>query len=160
MSTSTTDYAMLQTIAMGICETVEEKGKAYGDSWKARGGAGAFMVMARKWDRIENICKANGYNIFNALNANEGGIQDDVQDLIGYLLLILEETTQQTPASVEFPWGAPQSPVQLLITTNSNDYWTNEGYYGDETELYKCRACGATQRHRGTPAQPHGCAQF
>lgn len=27
---------------------------SYGDSWKRRGGVGAFMMMARKWDRLEN----------------------------------------------------------------------------------------------------------
>ena len=28
--------------------------RSYGDSWRRRGGIGAFMMLARKWDRIEN----------------------------------------------------------------------------------------------------------
>ena len=39
--------------------------QSYGDSWKKRGGVGAFMMLARKWDRIENI--SHGEN--NALKA-------------------------------------------------------------------------------------------
>ena len=30
-----------------------ESEKSYGDSWKRRGGTGAFMMLARKFDRIE-----------------------------------------------------------------------------------------------------------
>ena len=26
--------------------------QSYGDSWKQRGGVGAFMMLARKWDRL------------------------------------------------------------------------------------------------------------
>src|ERR1039458_3589413 len=36
-------------------DTLRQKGIHYGDSWKARGGVGAFMMAARKWDRIANI---------------------------------------------------------------------------------------------------------
>jgi len=31
--------------------------RSYGDSWRNRGGIGAFMMLARKWDRIENQTK-------------------------------------------------------------------------------------------------------
>lgn len=161
--TATSDYIKMQEIATSIVRQVEEKGKAYGDSWRARGGAGAFMVMARKWDRIENICRGEGWDIFDALDGNKEDVRDDVRDLIGYLLLILEHTAPFATrvGIVEgrhplAPWASPQTTLQSL-TTASNEHWTNEGYYGDDTELYKCRACGATQRHRGTPAQPHGC---
>ena len=33
--------------------------RSYGDSWKKRGGVGAFMMLARKWDRLENQVKAH-----------------------------------------------------------------------------------------------------
>ena len=36
-----------------VRELVEAE-KSYGDSWRKRGGTGAFMMLARKWDRIEN----------------------------------------------------------------------------------------------------------
>ena len=38
--------------------------KSYGISWKKRGGVGAFMMLARKWDRIENQVKNHGWDIF------------------------------------------------------------------------------------------------
>lgn len=69
------------------------KGKVYGDSWKQRGGVGAFMMLARKWDRIENQCAKEGYDIFKVLALDTGvdGIKDDVKDLCNYLLLVLSE---------------------------------------------------------------------
>jgi len=44
-----------------------EAEKSYGDSWRKRGGIGAFMMLARKWDRIENQTYKEGYDIFSAL---------------------------------------------------------------------------------------------
>jgi len=71
------------------------KGGTYGDSWKKRGGCGAFMMLARKWDRIENIGKREGYNIF-AILGDEGpnavdGLLDDIGDLRRYLALVESE---------------------------------------------------------------------
>lgn len=81
------------------CEGLKEAQKHYGDSWKKRGGVGAFMMLARKWDRIENRVeqKAEGdgdrYDIFNHLaedNRSEGLI-DDIRDLRRYLVLVEAE---------------------------------------------------------------------
>jgi len=78
-----------------------EAGKAYGDSWKKRGGAGAFMVLARKWDRIENQCEQVGYDIFQGHSKFHGmdGLIDDIRDLRRYLLLVEEHlmATGQIP---------------------------------------------------------------
>ena len=50
--------------------------KSYGDSWRIRGGVGAYMMLARKWDTtIKN-------------DLSESGILDDIQDLRRYLLLV------------------------------------------------------------------------
>lgn len=67
--------------------------KSYGHSWKQRGGVGAFMMLARKWDRIENQVKAHKYDVFEAITANpdKTGIIDDVRDLRRYLLLVESE---------------------------------------------------------------------
>ena len=64
--------------------------KSYGDSWKKRGGVGAFMMLARKWDRLENHVKAFNYDIFEAAFADvrPEGIIDDIRDLRRYLLLV------------------------------------------------------------------------
>ena len=62
----------------------------YGNSWKKRGGVGAFMMLARKWDRIEKQVKDTGYDIFQAIDIDQSdsGILDDIRDLRRYLLLV------------------------------------------------------------------------
>jgi|TARA_R100000315_G_scaffold62508_1_gene44625 hypothetical protein len=74
----------------------------YGNSWKKRGGVGAFMMLARKWDRIENQVTfqaqegGDSYDIFRTLkdqadDETEEGIIDDIRDLRRYLLLVESE---------------------------------------------------------------------
>jgi hypothetical protein len=84
----------LHSIATTDVDILLEKEKSYGDSWKRRGGVGAFMMLARKWDRIENQVQRKSYNIFDAIETDErciDGILDDVQDLRRYLLLVESE---------------------------------------------------------------------
>jgi hypothetical protein len=80
-----------EMIAKNDITVLEEKGKTYGDSWKKRGGVGAFMMLARKWDRIENQMQTNGYDIFKCDPKEKDGLLDDIQDLRRYLLLVEEE---------------------------------------------------------------------
>ena len=69
----------------------------YGDSWKKRGGIGAFMMLARKWDRLEKQVKECNYDIFNAVHIDrrEEGILDDIGDLRRYLALVEAEVTRK-----------------------------------------------------------------
>ena len=62
----------------------------YGDSWRKRGGIGAFMMLARKWDRIEKQVFDYTYDIFLALEEDRSpeGLMDDIKDLRRYLLLV------------------------------------------------------------------------
>lgn len=73
--------------------------KKYGDSWKRRGGVGAFMMLARKWDRLENLMKKQAfpYDIFWALaqDQRKEGIVDDIRDLRRYLLLVEAEMSSR-----------------------------------------------------------------
>lgn len=66
------------------------KEQSYGGSWKKRGGVGAFMMLARKWDRIEQQVQAHGYDVFKAIEADsdDEGILDDIRDLRRYLFLV------------------------------------------------------------------------
>ncbi len=85
---------------------------SYGNSWKQRGGVGAFMMLARKWDRIEqrmgqtpvllfdsDITFADGgddgdrFDILQHLMADDRpeGVIDDIRDLRRYLILIESE---------------------------------------------------------------------
>lgn len=93
---------------MGIRKQIESLGnidaveletseKSYGHSWKARGGVGAFMMLARKWDRIQNQCEDNQYDIFKTIlkDMTKEGILDDIGDLRRYLFLVENEIRQQ-----------------------------------------------------------------
>lgn len=76
--------------------SLEKAEESYGDSWKKRGGVGAFMMLARKMDRLENQVKKHGYDIFSAIDLDRRpeGILDDIQDLRRYLLLVEDHVTQ------------------------------------------------------------------
>jgi len=72
--------------------------KSYGDSWKRRGGVGAFMMLARKWDRLEvamtgPVGLAGPYDIFSRAEQDKRaeGLIDDIRDLRRYLLLVESE---------------------------------------------------------------------
>ena len=80
-------------IASCDAEELADKEKSYGYSWKQRGGVGAFMMLARKWDRIENQTKKFGYDIFEAVltDPSPEGLLDDIGDLRRYLFLVEAE---------------------------------------------------------------------
>ena len=88
---------LIEDDAVGL----ENSEKTYGDSWKKRGGVGAFMMLARKWDRIENICEQLNYDIFEGINKDPSstGIIDDIRDLRAYLLLV--ESEMEKNSSIE-----------------------------------------------------------
>ena len=69
-------WQAIKDIAQNDINSLIESEKSYGDSWKRRGGAGAFMMLARKFDRIEQQSKDCNY---------------DVGDLRRYLLLVESE---------------------------------------------------------------------
>ena len=76
---------------------ITRKDVEYNASWKARGGVGAFMMLARKWDRLEPMAKQYGYDIFAMLEAHPDRI-DDVEDLCRYLMLVRAEWTRMRAA--------------------------------------------------------------
>lgn len=102
-------YDRLLKIGREDAITLVEKGRSYGDSWKRRGGVGAFMMLARKWDRIENIAKSDGWDIFGCASRNEGDILDDIRDLRRYLTLVEHEVLRD-------PWRemAPSGLDELI----------------------------------------------
>jgi hypothetical protein len=65
----------------------------YGDSWKKRGGAGAYMIMVRKFDRLEQAMPKFNYDIFLAVEEDPRaeGVIDDIRDARRYLYLIEAE---------------------------------------------------------------------
>jgi hypothetical protein len=83
----------LEGIAAADVAKLIEAEKSYGDSWKKRGGVGAFMMLARKWDRIEKQVSERGYDIFAACieDQRKEGVIDDIRDLRTYLDLVEAE---------------------------------------------------------------------
>ena len=88
------DYNLISSIAREDVKVLRKKGQSYGGSWKKRGGVGAFMMLARKWDRIELACEESGYDIFDVIKGQADApdsILDDIRDLRAYLLLVEAE---------------------------------------------------------------------
>lgn len=106
------DMIQLKKISDKINNTLKEKGVHYGDSWKKRGGPGAYMVTARKMDRIEQIVAQNGYDIFRVMKENPGGALDDIEDLVGYLMLWLLENEKSKATGSPRP-GLPRIEAEL-----------------------------------------------
>tara|TARA_R110000796_G_scaffold76796_4_gene171661 strand:+ start:2359 stop:2679 length:321 start_codon:yes stop_codon:yes gene_type:complete len=89
----------IKEIAQNDLHSLIESEKSYGDSWKRRGGTGAFMMLARKFDRIEQQSKVCNYDIFEAGGKYNGedGLLDDIGDLRRYLLLVEHEIRYDDP---------------------------------------------------------------
>lgn len=100
----------LETIAAEDAAGLRKAQASYGNSWKIRGGVGAFMMLARKWDRLEIRLRRiagtlnrsrksrpnvdfGAYDIFGhiALDTRAEGVIDDIRDLRRYLMLVEAE---------------------------------------------------------------------
>jgi hypothetical protein len=90
------DFDKIEKIAMRDIAQLQRAEKSYGDSWRKRGGVGAFMMLARKFDRIENQSQACHWDVFGAIldDMSSTGILDDIRDLRCYLLLVEEYATR------------------------------------------------------------------
>lgn len=90
------DFDKIQKLTEDDIDALKKAETSYGDSWRRRGGVGAFMMLARKWDRIENQTNKQGYDMFAAIFADtsDAGILDDIRDLRRYLLLVESFTGQ------------------------------------------------------------------
>ena len=83
----------MKDVAQNDLEALKRAETSYGDSWKRRGGVGAFMMLARKFDRIENQSRGENWDIFKAgiEYSGEDGLLDDIRDLRRYLLLVEQQ---------------------------------------------------------------------
>ena len=94
----TSKWEAMKDIAQRDLEALKKAETSYGDSWKRRGGVGAFMRLARKFDRIEHQSEKHGWDIFEAGEAfkGEAGLLDDIRDLRRYLLLCEQHILDQS----------------------------------------------------------------
>ena len=88
----------LQQIVMNDVTEVWKKDVSYAQSWKKRGGVGAFMMLARKWDRLETMVERcdTKWDVFRSIISSGGSIEDgmplaEIRDLRRYLLLVEAE---------------------------------------------------------------------
>tara|TARA_R110002153_G_scaffold132597_2_gene281644 strand:- start:14567 stop:14980 length:414 start_codon:yes stop_codon:yes gene_type:complete len=131
----------LEKIASQDAKVLRDKDREYGGSWLKRGGVGAFMMLARKWDRLEqamskeipavslssgHITKPIGtYDIIERALADgrEEGILDDIGDLRRYLLLVESEVRER----LEAKRGAenklpPADPFDGIVTLRGDQF--------------------------------------
>ena len=111
---------ILQSIANQDVETLIKKDAEYGSSWKKRGGVGAFMMLARKWDRLETRVNESDldskYDIFEAITNDAEKSQkpaestlETIRDLRRYLLLVESEILLRK--QVDNYGGIPITPL-------------------------------------------------
>lgn len=89
-------HEYLEDVSTSDVDEVRVKDISYGASWKKRGGSGAFFMLARKWDRLEEICRAKfNYDVIEAvkedMSGKDGSVLAEIRDLRRYLLLVEAE---------------------------------------------------------------------
>jgi hypothetical protein len=92
---------------------IMKREQTYQGSWKKRGGVGAFMMAARKWDRLEVMLSTaiegcpSLYEIFDYIafdpDGGDGTVLEQIRDLRHYLLLIESEMVARGIVKVEHP---------------------------------------------------------
>lgn len=137
----TYDKDTIKSVLDNDLARVWEKDVQYARSWMKRGGVSAFMMLARKWDRIEEQVKkflvipgttalepgAYPYDIFSHIAADRRpeGIIDDIRDLRRYLALVeaemLARGVVKFDTSYNAPAAAPAEVKTLGITSDTAD---------------------------------------
>lgn len=100
-------------VAAADIATIEDKEKSHGASWKKSGGGAAFMIFARKWDRIKARVSTNipattdapaatAENVLEHIAADRRvePLLSDVRDLRQYLMLVEAEMAAQGAVQV------------------------------------------------------------
>jgi hypothetical protein len=105
---------------------VDRKDRQYGGSWKRRGGVGAFMMLARKWDRLENMLgqvrsHPPQFNVFDYITSQttsgeDGTVLAEVRDLRRYLLLVEAEMMARGVVPVPAPKVGVDTSSRIEIT--------------------------------------------
>lgn len=127
----------LEVIAGEDVDQLVRKDREYGASWKSRGGVGAFMMLARKWDRLENMVQklrsyslplpgderrqiAGPYDVFEHIRLSElergdaESLVDTLGDLRRYLLLVEAEVRARAKSELPFEPSRPSSSISAF----------------------------------------------
>lgn len=132
----------LRSVAEADISYIEKKDVSYGASWKKRGGVGAFMMLARKWDRLEEMVKKHGgatdavpWNIFSWIRAEnkewakdggryvgqDGTVLAEIRDLRRYLLMVEAEMVWQDAIPNPYPSAAGAARTTLGVEPNDTE---------------------------------------
>ena len=132
----------LRPVAEGDVVHLEEKERTYRGSWKRRGGPGAFMMLARKWDRLEEMMRARGYRILELEDMPEKDravLLDQIGDLRRYLLLVEAELVSRGVAEEPHPVHADATEHGIRA---AHERRTS---YGTLVQaVHRCWSCGET----------------
>lgn len=105
-------------VVEGDVDGLIEAAKHYGESWYQREGAGAFFMLARKWDRIEKRMKDEGYkSMIEVLKADRRaeGMIDDLRDLRRYLVLVEAKLIELGVIHEEVAKGDSHTTIERVI---------------------------------------------
>jgi len=129
----------LQRVALDAVNLIRTKTLTYGDSWKRRGGQGAWFTLVRPWDRLEKIvAERHQGDIFAAMAADpsaaDGSALACVRDMMNYLLLCdaHHRASQGAPAVLQkgeevLPRpGTPEEAAEAYLTCMRNTFMTGQ----------------------------------
>jgi hypothetical protein len=116
----------LREVAAADISYIETKDKSYGRSWRKRGGVGAFMMLARKWDRLEQFMQQDfNYDVFIGIekspDGSDGTTLAEIRDLRRYLLLVEGEMVARGVVEVpksEWSVEVPMSEWSTIAQTH------------------------------------------
>jgi hypothetical protein len=140
-------YLDLHGTAHQLADSLHAKEVNYRGSWQKRGGIGAFMMLARKfdrfavdfqkyldrdqpqgiattrpfieaWNRIEQAAAECNYDIFKTwdiLESHKDGDMNDLEDLAGYLLHVINEMRTVRPRQEQARADRPLTPHEEAL---------------------------------------------
>lgn len=166
-------FQIVAHLGLEDAEHLQDKDKSYGSSWRKRGGVGAFMMLSRKWDRLEQMCSDAGYDIFKLIQEELDSEQtasgiaepilDQLRDLRRYLFLVDSWMILQTGN----PYLSHNGPVQVrngdqACTTAQMDPTASPHYNPDNVRsmgLSKAVELGALSEEEADIIRGHRDAQ-
>jgi len=77
------------------------------------------MMLARKWDRIENLAQKYSYDIFRTIEEHpeETGVIDDIRDLRRYLLLVEAEMVRLGHIQPDYIYVREKPDADTTVST-------------------------------------------
>lgn len=111
---------------------LRKKDVQYEASWKRRDGQGAFFTIVRPWDRLDAMCKRNGYDLFEVIEREglagpDGSVIACIRDLRRYLLLVEAEMTERAES---------QKPLETTVRTEGPGTPEDGGHHAKGPFLY------------------------